>query len=62
MTALNGLKEKRVFRGLTQSAGAKIVGVTQSHYRKFESGEVRLDIQRAKLLADWLGCSMEELL
>lgn len=61
-TPLNGLREKRIFRGLTQAEGARIIGVDQSHYRKFETGQVRLDLVRAKKLADWLGCSIEELL
>lgn len=61
-TPLNGLREKRIFRGLTQAAAATVIGVNQSHYRKIETGEVRLDLIRAKKLADWLDCSLEELL
>lgn len=59
---LNGLREKRKFRGLTQQAAADVIGVTQSHYRQFEIGTVRLDVQRAKKLAGWLGCTIDELL
>lgn len=59
---LLGLKEKRVFRNITQADMGAIISVTQSHYRQFEEGIVRLDVQRAKKLADALECSIEELL
>jgi transcriptional regulator with XRE-family HTH domain len=59
---LNGLRERRIFRGLNQKEAGAIIGVGQSHYRQFETGHVRLDIQRAKLLADKFDCTMEELL
>lgn len=59
---LRGLKEKRVFRNLTQKDGGDVIGVSQSHYRQLEEGIVRLDVHRAKKLADWLECPIEELL
>jgi transcriptional regulator with XRE-family HTH domain len=59
---LKGLTEKRKFRGMTQLEAGNILGVTQSHYRMFETGKVRLDIRRAKLLADAFGCTIDELL
>ena len=59
---LNGLREKRIFRGKSQNEAGAVIGVTQSHYRCFETGKVRLDIYRAKKLADWLECPIEELL
>jgi transcriptional regulator with XRE-family HTH domain len=59
---LNGLRERRVFRGLNQKQAGDLIGVGQSHYRQFETGHVRLDIQRAKKLADAFDCTIEELL
>lgn len=59
---LKGLKERREFRGMNQHDAGQIVGVGQSHYRQFETGHVRLDIQRAKKLADAFDCTIEELL
>jgi len=38
------------------------IGVTKSHYGKFESGALRLDVRRAKTLADKLGIQMESML
>lgn len=59
---LKGLYEKRKFRGMTQLEAGLLIGVTQSHYRMFETGKVRLDVRRAKQLADAFGCPIEELL
>jgi transcriptional regulator with XRE-family HTH domain len=59
---LSGLRERRVFRRITQTDLAALIGVNQSHYRQIERGDVRLDVHRAKLLADRLECSIEDLL
>jgi transcriptional regulator with XRE-family HTH domain len=59
---LEGLKERRLFRNFTQQDMADEIAVNQSHYRQFESGGVRLDVHRAKKLADKLDCSIDELL
>jgi transcriptional regulator with XRE-family HTH domain len=59
---LTGLRERRVFRGLNQKQAGEIIGVGQSHYRQIENGDVRLDIHRAKKLADAFNCTIEELL
>lgn len=59
---LRGLREKRVFRNITQGSMGKVIGVTQSHYRQFEEGIIRLDVQRAAKLARELECSIDELL
>lgn len=59
---LNGLREKRVFRQIVQQELADLIGVSQSHYRQFEAGGVRLDIFRAKKLAEHLECTIDELL
>lgn len=59
---LNGLKERREFRRLSQTEVGEVIGVNQSHYRRLENGEVRIDVIRAKKLADYFGCSIEDLL
>jgi transcriptional regulator with XRE-family HTH domain len=59
---LTGLRERRIFHLLTQAEMANEIGVNQSHYRQFETGHVRLDVHRAKKLADKLGCPIEGLL
>lgn len=60
--ALAGLRERRMFRRLTARELGDVIGVNQSHYSQIERGGVRLDIHRAKLLAEKLGCSIEELI
>lgn len=59
---LKGLLSRREFRGMTQVDAGKAIGVTQSHYRQIELGNVRLDIYRAKILADLFDCHIEDLL
>lgn len=59
---LRGLMLRREQSEFNQTELAKVIGVSQSHYHKFERGAVRLDVYRAKLLADKLGCSINDLL
>jgi transcriptional regulator with XRE-family HTH domain len=59
---LSGLKLRRETSDFTQVDLAAAIEVTQSHYRKFETGRVRLDVYRAKLLAGKLGCRIDDLL
>lgn len=59
---LAGLREKRIFRQMSQQQAANILGMTQSHYRQIEAGVVRLDIHRAKKLADAFDCTIEDLM
>lgn len=59
---LHGLEAKREFRNITQKDMGALIGVTQSHYRQFEKGVIRLDVQRAKVLAEALECTIDELL
>lgn len=59
---LKGLEARREFRNMTQREAGAIIGVTQSHYRQFEIGKVRLDIYRAHLLAKAFECHIEDLL
>ncbi len=59
---LRGLLLRREQSDFTQVDLGKAIGCTQSHYRKFESGVVRLDLQRAAILAKMLGCRIDDLL
>lgn len=60
---LRGLRIKRQFRNITQGDMGRVIGVNQSHYRQLEEGIIRLDVHRAKLLADALDhCTIDELL
>lgn len=59
---LAGLRERRIFHCMTQTEMADEIGVNQSHYRQIENGGVRLDVHRARKLADKLGCTIEQLL
>lgn len=59
---LKGLKLRREQSDFTQTDLADAIEVTQSHYRKLEAGQVRLDIYRGSVLAKMLGCSIDDLL
>jgi DNA-binding XRE family transcriptional regulator len=59
---LSGLRLRRENSDFTQVDLAKAIDVTQSHYRKFETGVVRLDVYRAATLAKMFGCRIDDLL
>lgn len=59
---LVGLRERRLFHRITQEDMGAVIDVNQPHYRQIESGGVRLDVQRARLLAVKLRCTIEDLL
>lgn len=59
---LSGLREKRLFRNITQKDMGALIGATQSHYRQFEEGIIRLDVHRAQTLARFMQCTIDELL
>jgi transcriptional regulator with XRE-family HTH domain len=59
---LHGLRERRLFRNISQVSMAALIDLQQSHYRRIETGEIRLDVHRALVLARSLGCSIEELM
>jgi transcriptional regulator with XRE-family HTH domain len=59
---LEGMREKRLFRDLTQTDMGKLIKTTQSHYRQIEEGIIRLDVHRAKIIANFLECTIDELL
>jgi transcriptional regulator with XRE-family HTH domain len=56
------MREKRLFRDLTQTDMGKLIKTTQSHYRQIEEGIIRLDVHRAKIIANFLECTIDELL
>lgn len=58
---LRGLQSRREFRNMTQAALADGI-CSQSQLNKFEKGAVRLDVYRAKLIAERLDCTIDELL
>jgi transcriptional regulator with XRE-family HTH domain len=62
VTALKGMRRLRRERELSGEVMGAAIGVNKSHYGKLESGKVRLDIHRAKILADKLGVQIEALL
>ncbi|WP_243455983.1 helix-turn-helix transcriptional regulator [Sphingosinicella sp. BN140058] len=59
---LRGLRALRIEASLTLENVGALLDVNRAHYRKFETGAVRLDINRAKILADYFGVPIEGLL
>ena len=58
---LTGLIHIRKSRKVSQDEAARVIGVVQSHYRKIENGQVRIDAYRLRALARYFGVMMEEL-
>lgn len=58
---LEGLRRIRQERGLTQQQMGDWLGVTKSHYGKFELGQTPLTYHEAKKIAKGLGVPMEAL-
>ena len=58
---MNNLKKLRKLHNLNQSDVAKIVGIEQSTYAKYERGEIPLNEIYAKLLADYYNVSLSYL-
>lgn len=59
---LVGLAYQRRVANITQATIARVIGVDVSHYSRIERGHLPLDIQRAAQLANYLGCSIDDLL
>lgn len=59
---LAGLKTRRTAAGITQQTAGAWIGVTKQGFGKIESGASPLDIRRARILAERLGCEIGELL
>lgn len=62
MTPLAGLKARRTAAGVTQEAAGAWIGVTKQGFAKLEVGSSPLDIRRARIISERLGCAMEALL
>ena len=58
---MNNLKKLRKLHNLNQSDVAKIVGIEQSTYAKYERGEIPLNEIYARLLADYYNVSLSYL-
>lgn len=56
------IKEKRQANNLTQEELAKIMGVDRSTVTKWENGQANPKINALPILADHLGCTVDELL
>lgn len=58
----NRLKELRKEKGLTQAELAQVINTNQSQYGKYENGKTNLNLENAKILADYFGVSPAYLL
>lgn len=59
---LLGLRDRRIKASISSDDAAALIGLSnRAHYHKIEKGIVRLDICRARVLAEALGCSIENL-
>lgn len=59
---MNRLKELRIKQGLTQKELANIVGLTQSHYSKYERGELELGEQMIVVFSSFFNVSSDYLI
>ncbi len=55
------IKNLRISRNLTQTEVAKILGITQGTYQKYEKGQVEPTIQTLITLADFYGVTLDYL-
>lgn len=53
------LRDLREDHDLTQEEVAKIIGTTQQHYGKYESGKIVIPFDRVIKLADYYGVSLD---
>lgn len=58
---LLGLRARRLAAGVSQETAGQWLGCNKAMYGKLELGTVRLDICRARVLAQRLGCNIESL-
>lgn len=58
---LAGLSERRKAAGISQKDAGAWNGVTKQNQAHWESGRTPLDIHRARVIADRLGCPIEGL-
>lgn len=53
------LKDLREDHDLTQAQAAKIIGTSQQHYGKYESGKIVIPFDRVITLAEYYGVSLD---
>ena len=53
------LKDLREDRDLTQTQVAKVIGTSQQHYGKYESGKIVIPFDRAVMLAEFYNVSLD---
>lgn len=53
------LKDLREDNDLTQAQVAEIIGTSQQHYGKYESGKIVIPFDRVIILADFYGVSLD---
>lgn len=53
------LRDLREDHDLTQAQAAKIIGTSQQHYGKYESGKIVIPFDRVIVLADYYGVSLD---
>ncbi len=55
------LKQHRLIKGLTQAQMAEIIGVHVNTYANWEESPEKISIGKAKLIAEALGLSIDEI-
>jgi transcriptional regulator with XRE-family HTH domain len=58
---LEGLKRRRTSARVSLESAGAWIGVSKQHFSKLEAGSSPLDIQRARVIAERLGCTIEGL-
>ncbi|MDE7400234.1 MAG: helix-turn-helix domain-containing protein [Oscillospiraceae bacterium] len=53
------LRDLREDHDLTQAQAAKIIGTSQQHYGKYESGKIVIPFDRVIVLADYYDVSLD---
>lgn len=53
------LKDLREDKDLTQAQIAKVIGTSQQHYGKYESGKIIIPFDRVIILADFYNVSLD---
>ncbi|MDE5994950.1 MAG: helix-turn-helix domain-containing protein [Oscillospiraceae bacterium] len=53
------LKDLREDKDLTQAQIAKVIGTSQQHYGKYESGKIVIPFDRVIILADFYNVSLD---
>lgn len=59
---MKGLAQKRKEKGLTHKAIAECLGLSIQTYRNYEYGDREPKIEMLRKMADFFGCTIDELL